>query len=357
MSHHQKPARLRRTPEERALLRETRLHPDDFVMPIFFKLGRGTEIVESMPGILKMGEDAMLRKVEELDALGVKAILLFGEAKKKDAMGSASYDETSSFHQGIRKIKGMSDIVVIADVCLCAYTDHGHCGILKSETAVGRKQKAAGKERKRSSCLSSQTSVSIDHEKASETLAKIAVSYATVGVDVVAPSAMIDGQVKAIRQGLDKSGFGETAIMSYSAKYASSFYGPFRDITGAHPSFGDRKTYQMDPANKREAVRETLLDIEEGADMVMVKPALCFLDVISAIREKVNVPVAADNVSGEYSMVKTAAQKGWLDERSAAIEILTSIKRAGADIIISYWADQAVKWLKNEVRKKLNSGH
>ncbi len=322
----QKPSRLRKTSVLRELARETRLHPADFVAPLFFKLGRGTEKVDSMPGIEKMGEDALCREAEKLTQVGVKAVLLFGTPREKDAAGSEAYQEKSPFHRAIRKIKETSDITVITDICLCAYTDHGHCGILR------------GSESKRPAV--------IEEAKTLEALAKIALSHAAVGADVVAPSAMTDGQVRAIRSGLDANGFPGTAIMSYSSKYASSFYGPFRDIAGTQPSFGDRKTYQMDPANKREAVREALLDVEEGADMVMVKPALCYLDVISAVRGEVKVPVAAYNVSGEYAMVKAAAGKGWLDESSAAMEILTSIKRAGADVIITYWAREACHWLK-----------
>lgn len=335
----QKPARLRKTSALRELVRETRLHPENLVMPLFFKPGPGTEKVESMPGIEKMGEDALCREVEKLDRLGVKAALLFGVAREKDAAGSEAYREKSPFHRAIQKIKDTSDITVITDVCLCAYTDHGHCGILKRSKTEDQRPKSRKKE------SNSSGSVAIDGGKTLEVLAKIAVSHAAVGADVVAPSAMADGQVRAIRTGLDLNGFPGTAIMSYSSKYASSFYGPFRDIAGTHPSFGDRKTYQMDPGNKREAIREALLDVEEGADMVMVKPALCFLDVIHAIRERVTVPVAAYNVSGEYAMVKAAAEKGWLDEASAAMEILTSIKRAGADLIITYWAEKVAKWL------------
>lgn len=336
----QKPSRLRRSSALRDLVRETRLHLADLVAPLFFKMGRGTEKVESMPGIEKMGEDALCREAEKLEQLGVKAVLLFGAAGEKDVAGSAAYQEKSPFHRAIRKIKETSDLAVITDVCLCAYTDHGHCGILTRPKTEDQRQKT----NKRMS--GSRDSVVIDEEKTLETLAKIAVSHAAAGADVVAPSAMADGQVRAIRARLDANGFSGVAIMSYSSKYASSFYGPFRDIAGTHPSFGNRKTYQMDPANKREAVWEALLDVEEGADMVMVKPALCFLDVISAIRDEVKVPIAAYNVSGEYAMVKAAAGKGWLDESSAAMEILTSIKRAGADVIITYWAREACHWLK-----------
>ncbi|MBF0479888.1 MAG: porphobilinogen synthase, partial [Candidatus Omnitrophica bacterium] len=247
---------------------------------------------------------------------------LFSSTSHKDALGTHSYDEKSPFHSALRAIKKASDMVIIADVCLCAYTDHGHCGVLTQEPA------------KRT----------IDNKKTVETFAKIAVSYADAGVDMVAPSGMADGQVKAIRGALDKNNFSQTGIMSYAVKYASSFYGPFRDIYDSSPEFGDRKTYQMDPGNKREALREALLDIKEGADIIMVKPALTYLDIISAVREKVHVPVAAYNVSGEYSMIKAAGLKGWLDEKAAALEILTSIKRAGADMIITYWAKEAAKW-------------
>ncbi|MDD5670616.1 MAG: porphobilinogen synthase, partial [Candidatus Omnitrophica bacterium] len=297
----QMPSRLRKTAALRDLVQETKIRPDDFVMPLFFKCGTGSETVASMPGIEKMSEPVLCREVEELDRQGVKAILLFGSAGKKDENGSASYDENSQFHRAIRKIKQTSGVTVIADVCLCAYTDHGHCGIMKSTRAQELPAGQAGLGRKTCKKKSSTNgSVLMDSERTLESLAKIAVSYAVAGADVVAPSAMADGQVRAIRQGLDRNGFDGTPILSYSAKYASSFYGPFRDIADTHPSFGDRKSYQMDPGNVKEAIREAQLDVAEGADMVMVKPAILYLDVIRAVSGCVNVPVAAYNVSGEY---------------------------------------------------------
>lgn len=292
-------------------------------MPLFFKEGKTTEPIASMPGIEKMSHDALLKEVEKLQKLGIKAVLLFGSTSRKDENGSSSYDEKSPFHAAIRAIKKSSDLVLITDVCLCAFTDHGHCGIVKGE----------------------KKSFSIDNEKTLAALAKSALSHAQAGADMVAPSAMADGQVGAIREGLNKNGFSQTAIMSYSVKYASNFYGPFRDIYDSSPVFGDRKSYQMDPGNKREALREAMLDIEEGSDIIMVKPALAYLDILRTLRDKLVVPIAAYNVSGEYSMVKAASLKGWLDEKSAALEILGSIKRAGADIIITYWAKEAATWL------------
>lgn len=324
-----KPARLRQGSSLRALLREVRVQKEDLVMPLFFTEGKASEPIEAMPGIEKMPLDVLLKEIDILQGLGIKAVLLFGAASRKDALGSLSYDEKSPFHQAIRAIKRFSDIVLITDVCLCAYTDHGHCGIIKSQ-ATGSKGKTF-----------------LDNEKTNEALAKIAVSYVSCGADIVAPSAMSDGQVAAIRLSLDKNDFSQTPIMGYAVKYASSFYGPFRQIYDSHPTFGDRCSYQMDPGNKREALKEALLDAQEGADIIMVKPALSYLDIISCVREKIDLPIAAYNVSGEYSMVKAASEKGWLDEKAAAMEILGSIKRAGADLIITYWAREAVQWISD----------
>ncbi len=317
-----RPQRLRANKNLRGLVKETRLSIDDLVMPVFFKEGAGSEDINSMPGIKKYGEDDLLREIEDLQKRGIKAILLFGSTNKKDCDGSQSYDENSSFHKIIRRIKENIDILLITDVCLCAYTDHGNCFAVKGSQ--------------------------IDIKKTLTALAKIAVSHAKSGVDMIAPSAMIDGQVKAIRSLLDKDGFDNTPIMSYSTKFASNFYGPFRDIHNSSPSFGSRKHHQMDFANKAEALKEALLDIEEGVDIVMVKPALCYLDIISDIKQKVCVPVASYNVSGEYSMIKAASEKGWLDEKESALEMLTSIKRAGSDILITYWAKEASTWLKTQ---------
>jgi len=323
-----RPSRLRAGENIRSLMRETRLAKEDLIMPLFFKEGARSERIPSMPGIEKMGADLMLKEIESLDNAGIKAVLLFGAHGRKDGGASAAFDEDSTFHKAIRRIKDNSDIVVIADVCVCAYTDHGHCGILRPQ---GRK--------------AAKPQVRIDNGKTLDVLAKIALSYAACGADMVAPSAMADGQVRAIREALDCGKFSQTAIMSYSAKYASAFYGPFRDIYDSSPVSGDRRSYQMDTGNGREALREAALDIEEGADIVMVKPALAALDVIKAVKEEFGMPVAAYSVSGEYSMVKAAAEKGWLDEEASALEILTSIKRAGADIIITYWAKEAASWI------------
>jgi len=317
-----RPSRLREKPELRKLFSEIRLAKEDLVMPLFFKEGKGKDPIDSMPGIFKLGEDDLLREIESLEKTGIKAVILFASTLKKDGMGSSSYDENSPFHCALRKIRKASNIIIIADVCLCAYTDHGHCGIIGS----------------------SGNDMLLDNKKTLGTLSRIAVSYADSGADIVAPSAMADGQVKAIRCGLDTNGFTGISILSYSVKYASAFYGPFRDIYDSSPISGDRKRYQLDPANRIEAVKEAKLDVEEGADIVMVKPAFLYLDVIKTLKETVNVPVAAYNVSGEYSMVKSASSKGWLDETACVQEMLTSIKRAGANIIITYWAKTAAKW-------------
>jgi porphobilinogen synthase len=294
-------------------------------MPLFFKEGKGALSISSMPGVKKMGEDLILKEVEKLERIGIKSILLFGSSRKKDSGGTLSYDDKSPFHHLIKSIKKNSDMLLIADVCLCAYTDHGHCGVIKKKPDLA-----------------------IDREKTLEALTKAALSYANAGTDIVAPSAMADGQVAAIRRTLDENDYLDVSIMSYSVKYASNFYGPFRDIYKSSPAFGDRKRYQMDPANKNEALKEVAIDVNEGADIVIVKPAFFFLDIITTVKERFNVPVAAYNVSGEYSMLKAASQKGWLDEPSCAMEMLTSIKRAGADIIITYWAKEVVEWLRHQ---------
>lgn len=334
MSRHIKPSELRHTSKTRGSVRETRISKDDFVLPLFFTEGKGKEPIGSMPGVEKMGEAALLKEIERIENIGIKAVLLFAASKKKDKHGSSSYDEKSAFHKTIKRIKENSNITLITDVCLCAYTDHGHCGIIRPHKSAAKSEPRQGRE------------VRIDNKKTIETLARIALSYAKAGADMVAPSAMAGGQVGAIRKELNKNGFLKTKIMGYSAKYASNFYGPFRDIYDSSPSFGDRRSYQMDFANRKEALKEVKLDIKEGADIVMVKPAICFLDIISDVKKEVQVPVAAYNVSGEYSMIKAAAEKGWLDEAASAMEMLTSIKRAGADIIITYWAKEATEWLK-----------
>jgi porphobilinogen synthase len=325
--------RLRKNENLRKLFSETKLSISDFVMPYFVIEGKNVkQEINSMPGIFRYSIDQLLKEVEEIYKLGVLSVLLFGVPNRKDEIGSYAYSKDGIVQKAIKAIKKeIPDIVVITDVCLCSYTTHGHCGLL----SFSRKKES-----------NQRKTYYIDNDATLEVLAKIALSHAEAGADIVAPSAMMDGQVQAIRKILDKNGFKDVAIMSYSAKYASSFYGPFREAADSSPKFGDRKSYQMNYCNIKEALREIETDINEGADIVMVKPALSYLDVIRAIKEKFNVPLAAYNVSGEYSMVKAAAQKNWLDEKSVALEILTSIKRAGADIIITYWAKDVARWIR-----------
>jgi porphobilinogen synthase len=313
--------RLRRTAALRRLVAETALSPADLVCPLFVIHGRGvSNEIESMPGIYQHSIDRLPQEAEEIAHLGIGAVILFGIPESKDDLGSSAYDPDGVVQQAVRAIKGSTpDLTVITDVCLCEYTDHGHCGVV-----------ADGE---------------VDNDRTLELLAKTAVSHAAASADIVAPSAMMDGQVKAIRGALDGAGFEQIPILAYAAKYASAFYGPFRDAAGSAPQFGDRHSYQMDPRNAREALREVELDIAEGADMVMVKPALAYLDVVRMVRDAFNHPLAAYNVSGEYSMVKAAAARGWTDERRTVMEILTAIKRAGADIIVTYHAKEAAAWI------------
>ncbi|HKW03829.1 MAG TPA: porphobilinogen synthase [Nitrososphaerales archaeon] len=317
-----RPRRLRLSDGIRSLVSENEITPEHLVMPIFVKEGSGIkEEIDSMPGIFRYSPDKSLdQEVNEINDLGIRAVLLFGIPGKKDAFGSESYNRNGVVQSAVRRIKEtFPEMVVICDVCMCEYTDHGHCGLLNEQGQV-------------------------ENDKTTDVLGKIAVSQARAGADIVAPSAMMDNQVISIRNALDSSGFANIPIMSYSSKYSSAFYGPFREAASSAPSFGDRKSYQMNSANVREAIRETRLDIEQGADIVMVKPALPYLDVIRAIREKFDLPLAAYSVSGEYSMIKAAALKGWIREEQAVSEALTSIKRAGADIIITYFAKQFVKF-------------
>jgi porphobilinogen synthase len=317
-----RPRRLRLSDGIRSLVSENEITPGHLVMPIFVKEGSGIkEEIDSMPGIFRYSPDKSLdQEVSEINDLGIHAVLLFGIPRNKDAYGSESYNRNGVVQSAVRRIKEtFPEMVVICDVCMCEYTDHGHCGLLNEQ---GR----------------------VENDKTTDVLGKIAVSQARAGADIVAPSAMMDNQVISIRSALDSSGFANIPIMSYSSKYSSAFYGPFREAASSAPSFGDRKSYQMDSANVREAIRETRLDIEQGADIVMVKPALPYLDVIRAIREKFDLPLAAYSVSGEYSMIKAAAFKGWIGEEQAVSEALTSIKRAGADIIITYFAKQFAKF-------------
>lgn len=304
-------------------MRETILTPQDFVYPIFIAPGKSVKNpISSMPGCFQESIDEAIKTAKEVFSLDIPAIILFGIPEYKDEVGSSAYDEKGVIQQAVKAIKdALPDLIVITDVCLCEYTSHGHCGIIKN-----------GK---------------VDNDATLEILAKEAVSHARAGVDIVAPSDMMDGRVGRIRKALDEEGFTEVVILSYAAKYASAFYGPFREAAQSAPAFGDRRSYQMDPANKREALREVALDIEEGADIVMVKPALAYLDIISDVKKTFNVPVAAYNVSGEYSMVKAAAQLGWLQEEAVMMEILTAIKRAGADIILTYFAKKAARLLQS----------
>ena len=315
---------MRRTEALRALVRENHVDTGDLVYPLFIEEGTGiTEEIPSMPGIFHYSPDRLAARVREIASLKIQAVVLFGIPGHKDEMGSAAYDPAGVVQQSIEIIKNaVPDLLVITDVCLCEYTDHGHCGI--------------------------PVNGQIDNDATLPLLAETALSHARAGADIIAPSDMMDGRVKAIRSSLDANGFQHIPVLAYAAKYASGFYGPFREAADSTPQFGDRRSYQMDPPNIREALREVEQDINEGADMVMVKPALPYLDVIRKVREEFNYPIAAYNVSGEYSMVKAAAQNGWIDERTCVMEIMTAIKRAGADIIITYHAEDIARWLQNE---------
>jgi porphobilinogen synthase len=320
-----RPRRLRRTAALRELVRETTLEPSDVVQPLFVVSGEGTRNpISSMPGIEQLSVDLLGGEARELAALGVQAVLLFGIPSAKDPYGSESFAEDGVVQRAIRALKDASpELVVVSDVCMCEYTEHGHCGLLDSDGYV----------------LNDETL---------EVLGRIAVSHAEAGADVVAPSGMIDGMVGAIRAALDGGGYESVAILSYAVKYASAFYGPFREAAEGAPAFGDRRSHQMDPANAREALREVALDVDEGADALMVKPALGYLDVVRSVREHFpELPLAAYNVSGEYAMVKAAAANGWLDERAAVLEVLTGIRRAGADLVVTYHAKDAAAWLQS----------
>ncbi len=323
----ERPRRLRRSAGLRRLVRETRVLTDDLVMPLFVIPGESrSEPIVSMPGQSRMTADLIARECEELRSLGIPAVILFGIPESKDEQGSGAWADDGVVQEAIREIKRSApEMVVIADVCLCEYTSHGHCGVIEGGRVL--------------------------NDPTLELLARASVSLARAGADIVAPSDMMDGRVGAIRTALDSEGLDETAILSYAVKYASAFYGPFRDAAGSAPSFGDRSAYQMDPANARSGIREARLDIEEGADMIMVKPALPYLDVICRVKDVSPVPVGAYFVSGEFSMIKAAAERGWMDERRAATEALTSIRRAGADFILTYFAKDAAKWIAEENAK------
>ncbi len=313
--------RLRKTGVLRELVRETTLTPADLVYPMFVQLGQERTPVEAMPGVERLSISHAVEEAGEAHALGIPAVLLFGVPAEKDEQGSGAYDEEGVVQLAVRAIKeSHPELLVITDVCLCAYTSHGHCGVVLEDGTV-------------------------DNDITLELLAKTAISHARAGADAVAPSDMMDGRVGALRAQLDAEGHKDLPIVAYSAKFASAFYGPFREAAGSAPAFGDRRSYQMDPANSDEAVREALLDVEEGADVVMVKPALPYLDVIRRVKDATRVPVAAYNVSGEYAMVKAAAAAGYLDEESTVVESLTAIRRAGADVVITYHAKDVARWL------------
>ncbi|MFH1624066.1 MAG: porphobilinogen synthase [Pseudomonadota bacterium] len=316
-----RPRRLRKNERLRSMIRETTLSVNDFIYPLFVTHGRDVKRpIQSMPGIFKQSIDVVVGEIREVSKLGIPAVLLFGIPTKKDEVGSEAYAKGGIIQKAIREIKKkVPEIIVITDVCLCEYTNHGHCGIIEDGD--------------------------VDNDSTLELLAKMALSHVEAGADIVAPSDMMDGRVAEIREYLDENGYEGIPIMSYAAKYASSFYGPFREAAESAPQFGDRKSYQMDPANSNEAIREVSLDVEEGADIVMVKPALAYLDIIYRIKEEFDLPVAAYNVSGEYAMIKAADKLGFFDGERVMMECLLSIKRAGADIIITYFAKEAAKIL------------
>ena len=316
--------RLRRTPALRALVRETRLTADRFLAPLFVRHGKGLrEEISSLPGVFRLSPDEAVAAAQELRTWKIPGVILFGIPEKKDETGTEAWGEDAAVQTTVRRLKKeVPDLLVVTDVCLDEYTSHGHCGVIRDGD--------------------------VDNDATLPLLARAALSHARAGADVVAPSDMMDGRVAAIRRELDDEGFGQTAILAYSAKSASAFYGPFREAADSAPKFGDRRGYQMDGANRREAMREIASDLEEGADMVMVKPALAYLDVIREARERFDAPIAAYNVSGEYAMVKAAARNGWIDEKRIVLEILTSIVRAGADFVLTYHALDAAKWLKED---------
>jgi porphobilinogen synthase len=322
-----RPRRLRHNPLVREMVRETTLGPTDLILPLFVRPGKGIKKeIGSMPGNHQLSIDRLTDEVGAAVDVGLRAFILFGIPSHKDATGSSALEDDGVVQQALRSLReAFKDrIVLITDECFCEYTDHGHCGVLSKQS--GR--------------------LDLDNDATLPLLAQQCVSHARAGADLVAPSGMLDGMVKAVRTGLDEAGFSHLPILSYAAKYASAFYGPFRDAAESPPQFGDRGSYQMDPSNGDEALREVALDLAEGADIVMVKPALAYLDIIHRVKERFGVPVAAYNVSGEFAMVKAAAQKGWIDERRVVLEILTSIKRAGADMILTYFAREAAAWLR-----------
>ena len=316
-----RPRRLRRTEALRSLVREAKLTRDDFVLPLFVCSGTNVRReVSSMPGVFNLSVDETAAEVSRAFDMGIRSVIVFGLPEAKDEIASGAYAEDGIVQRALRAIKKSTpDVIAMADTCLCEYTSHGHCGVVRDNDVV--------------------------NDESLKLLAKTALSQAEAGADVIAPSAMMDGQVAAIREALDNSGFEHTPVMAYAVKYASGFYGPFREAADSAPAFGDRRAYQMDPPNAREAMREAQLDYEEGADILMVKPATVYLDVLRMVRERFDCPLAAYHVSGEYALIKAAAQKGWIDEQRVMLETLTSIKRAGADIILTYYAREAIKAL------------
>ncbi len=316
-----RPRRLRRTPTIRRMVRETYIRADDLIYPLFVKHGKGErESIPSMVGHYRLSVDELVKETAEVLSLGIPGVILFGLPKKKDELGSEAYARDGIVQQAVAAVKDkVPELVILTDVCLCEYTDHGHCGIIKDGL--------------------------VDNDATLEILSRIALSHAEAGADFVAPSDMMDGRIRAIRDALDRDGFKDTGILAYAVKYASSFYGPFREAADCTPQFGDRAGYQMDPANAREALKEASIDVEEGADIIMIKPALPYLDIIHQVRTRINLPVAAYNVSGEYAMVKAADQRGWIEGKKVMMEMLLSIKRAGADLILTYFAKEVAELL------------
>ena len=347
ISHQQlvRPRRLRQNPAFRRMVRETTLSPDDFIYPLFVTHGQNVKReISSMPGVYQWSPDQLPREIDAIAKLGIPAVILFGLPEGKDPIGLENFADNGIVQKATRVIKdAVPEMLVVTDVCLCEYTDHGHCGILNSPLPLSSTGEGGGGWGQHSHLPEGY----VLNDETLDVLARVAISHAEAGADIVAPSGMMDGMVAAIRSGLDLSGFEHVPILSYAIKYASAFYGPFREAAQGAPKFGDRKTHQMDPANAREALREAALDVEEGADLLMVKPALSYLDIIRQTRDQFpQLPLAAYNVSGEYAMTKAAAHRGWIDEERVVLEILTSIKRAGADLIITYHAKDAAQWIK-----------
>jgi len=337
ISHPYRPRRLRMTPNLRSLVRENHLHMEDFIFPLFIRHGENIKNpIDSMPGMFQLSIDQLEEEISEITSLGIKSVILFGIPKEKDPIGEDNYSSEGIICQAIRKIKSLApDLIVVTDVCLCEYTDHGHCGILnQGPTGHNNPNLAEGY---------------VLNDETLDILGKVSVVHAQAGADIIAPSGMIDGMVEAIRFFLDDADFGHIPIMSYSVKYASAYYGPFRDAAEGAPKSGDRSTHQMDPANVREALKEAVIDQTEGADFLIVKPALAYLDVVRELRQTVGeLPLVVYNVSGEYSMIKAAAERGWIDEKRIVLETMMGMKRAGADIIISYHSKDIGRWLKED---------